>query len=287
MSVLFLASGPYSWASSRYRCYWPARYMRGAAAVEYKSGASVDDTFDAYVWQKTGNLQIMQQMRADGKRQYLDWCDPLWRFSPRECAEMLEYADGVIVPTDALADDLLAWRGVAAHVIPDRLDLTHYQRRGEHTAADPVRLIWYGAAVNRISLFAALAPLEWLVAAGVNVALTICDDRPEQPWNISQVIPIYHARWDLEHESRILGAHDIALCPPYPGPWGRMKSNNKKLAAWACGMPATDAQDFDALSELATVAAARNEQAESGRALLESDYRVERSAAQYAEVCGA
>jgi hypothetical protein len=72
--------------------------------------------------------------------------------------------------------------------------------------------------------------------------------------------------------------------PPYPGAWGRVKSNNKALTAWACGLPVSDAQDYKALFALATIAANRERAADLGYKLLCKDYLVEQSAREWMEL---
>lgn len=249
MSVLFITAGPLSWASSRLRMFWPAEHMPEASV--YVFGDTVPlETFDAagtVVLQKHGAPSQQAEWRAAGKRVIWDACDPMWWFSPNEVRGILAEVDAVTVSTEALAADLRGWDGYTGaplYVIPDRLKLEHYPLKRQHSEHNPVRLIWYGVAVNRVCLPAAWAVLDRLSANGYTIELTICDERPDAQLNLGRSFPVYHTEWSLEHENRILSAHDIALLPPYPGPWGRVKSDNKDWLATACGLPVMRGCDY-------------------------------------------
>ena len=108
-----------------------------------------------------------------------------------------------------------------------------------------MRFIWYGLAVNRVALFYGLVNLERLAANGHKIELTIMDDRPDQSWRVTDYFPIAHVQWRLEQENEIIANHDVAFLPPYPGPWGKVKSNNKTLTAWACGLPALSTHEYN------------------------------------------
>ena len=122
--------------------------------------------------------------------------------------------------------------------------------------------------------------LERLKVNGVNVELTILDDRPQDRL-VSEVFPIYHVKWSLAQEIDIISSHDIALLPPYPGPWGKIKTNNKKLTAWACGLPVTDGYDYYDTIELATRSDIRAERASEGWYQLQKNYTVEKTVEQW------
>jgi len=133
---------------------------------------------------------------------------------------------------------------------------------------------------NRPALFGALANLERLAANGRDIELTICDERPDMVMRITNMFPVYHVLWELEQENAIIAAHDIAILPPYPGPWGRVKSNNRTLTAWACGLPATDCESYKELMTLMD-ADTRARLGADGRKWVEEDYNVERSAREW------
>lgn len=311
MKPLFISPGPVSVASTRMRAVWVAKHMPGAGVVpigELKNfapapkGSHLDRErpvnsgelrkitglfdYDAYIFIKTADLELIRAFREQGKRVYWDVCDPAWWFAPQDCREVADLVDGVVASNERLAADFQSWYGPGKVVlsIPDRLEMDHFplQRFQEYT--DTVRLIWFGGAQNRVALFAALVNLERLVANGYRISLTICDDQPEQQWTITDALTFYYTRWSLAHENEILASHDIALLPPYPGPWGKVKSNNKYLTAWASGLAVSDGQDYETLESLVSSSVLRAENAAHGYEELISCYTADQSAAQWLEV---
>ncbi len=248
VKTCFLTTGPISWASARLRAFWIAPYMDDAVAVElYEDKETIIPIADTYIWQKRFNPEFMAEMDV---RHWWDCCDPMWWFSPGKVERLLGQIDGIVCATQALADDLKAWCGRDSIVIPDRLELSHYDRQREHGDVQPIRLIWFGLGANRITLAGAWANLARLVANGYDIQLTLFDDSPQKPLGFGDEVPIYYVPWKLHHEVDIISSHDIALLPPYPGPWGDMKSNNKMLTAFACGLPVTTGHDYDELVQM-------------------------------------
>ena len=280
--VCFIAGGNLTNAGSRMRAYWPARFIPGAAVAHWeKAGDDLPDA-RAYVFQKFVNVPVMDEQRQRGRLVFWDVCDPSWWFNPTDAREALAYVDGVVASSEALADDFARWAGFEARCIPDRLLLEHFDRQRQHTAADPVRLIWFGAAQNRMALYATHANLERLVANGYRIELTICDNAPHAPFaDLEGVYPVYYTRWSLDSEVATLAAHDLALLPPYPGPWGGVKSNNKALTALACGLPVASGVDYGDLRALVADEEVRAARADDGQRLVEQFWNVERSAADW------
>lgn len=281
--VVFVASGGYDWASARIRAYWPARYMTNTVVINQQDLRS--NTFDlgtarAVVFQKIADAALMETLRNRGIAVYWDLCDPVHWFSPFEARKILPSVDGVICSSTGLAQDFTAWSGKRAICIPDRLDLEHYKYQRVHSDADPVRLIWYGIAINRVGLYAALANLDRLHANGYKFTLTIYDDKPGQHF-VTTAYPVGYGRWTIDAEPSVIAGHDIALLPPYPGPWGWVKSNNRQLTAWACGIPDTTGMNYAELVELVTSADRRTEQAAQAYDHLQTAYDVRQSAAEW------
>lgn len=284
MKTLFVAAGPESWGSSRMRCYWPAAHMADAQVGTYDYLSKTHDIpygTDVMIWQKQVNVDLVKAYPHE--RHYWDVCDPLWWWQPGLAREYAQHMTGIVASSPALAADCAVFLGRDVHCIPDRLELKHFTRQAQHAERTPVRLIWYGVSVNRLALFAALVNLERLAANGHKIELTICDDRPEDVVQWSDMFPVYHTRWTLEGEVDVLTAHDIALLPPYPGPWGRVKSNNKTLTAWACGLPVSSGEWYPSLAVPVTNANERRALGENGRWNVEQYHRVEASARQWEE----
>lgn len=250
MKVQFVAAGPIEWGSSRMRAWWIVPHMSDASVVEFKDRGRLEPgTADVYVWQKTIDPELIQRLPG---RHVWDFCDPMWWWEPKHVLKSLGVIDGLTFSNKALMQDFVSTYpqseiedGLIMRAIPDSINLEHFNRKKVHQETSPIRFIWYGVSVNRVAIYAALANLERLAANGHDIALTICDDRPDLPFHVTNSFPIYHLRWSLEHEIDNLLAHDIALLPPYPGPWGCVKSINKKVTAWACGLPVWDGDDYD------------------------------------------
>lgn len=286
MKTLFIATGPIEWASCRMRCYWPARYM-GAEVVtmsELAKQESVDA--DAVVFQKAFSVPHAQAARERGARVFWDLCDPVYWWQPNESREALQHVDGVVCSSTSLRCDFAQWcnHSVPSYVIPDRLELPHFPMRKQHADTRPVRFIWFGLSNNRLAIFGALANLERLTANGYPIELTICDDAPGNEWKITDAFPMLYTRWSLERENQIVAAHDVALLPPYPGPWGEVKSNNKQLTAWACGLAVTSGINYDNLVKLMD-ANNRKANADAGFKAVEDLYQVEQSARDWEALC--
>jgi len=278
MSVCFVVTGPIHWASSRFRAYWPAEHMKDASVVVYQNGAQLPRV-DNYVFIKVADPNLARLVKEQG-RLIWDLCDPIHWFDPVPAQEMVELADVLTASNEGLAADFGRWAERDVTVIPDRVNLNHYNRVKEHHDARPVRFVWYGSAQNRPSIFGALAPLMRLQRDGYDITLTIVDDKPDwqMRYNLTDS-PVFRAQWSLHTEIEIMMAHDIALLPPYPGIWGTVKSNNKKLTAWACGLPVVDGMRYDEnLIKLVDSAMLRREAGHGGRAKVEEAHDVRQTA---------
>lgn len=284
MRIIFIASGGIEWGSARMRCYWPARYMTDAHVItwdEYREERALP-VADVYIWQKNVDVSAVEQVDA---LHIWDVCDPLHWFSPEAVKRYVDKVDGIVTSNRGLADDLAKWsKRDDIRVIPDRLELSHFDKQREHADRWPVRFIWFGISANRGVLFGAWAILARLQAMGYDVSLTIMDEMINGALNYGKDLPVYHVRWELDHEVGILASHDIALLPPYPGPWGLVKSNNKALTAGACGLPVISHLTWhDGIRRLVESAATRQKAGESRRRQVKDLWSVEKSAAEWGQ----
>ncbi len=279
MKVCFVAAGPRTWASSRLRCYWPARYMN-AQVVPYATVTSEGlPPANVYVWQKQVDMFLVQ--RQAQAQHWWDVSEPVWWFDPEHSQEIVSRVSGVVANNKALAQEFLYWQGVPCHVIPDRVELSYYNRQRQHTAVSPVRLIWFGAVINRVALAAAWPNLLRLVASGCDIELTVMDDRPDLPLRFGQDVRVYHVYWAWEQEVEVLASHDIALLPPIPGPWGNVRSNAKALAAQACGLPVTSGLDYAELYHLVSSPSTRARLGQQGYEEVVTRWSAAQSAAEW------
>ena len=290
--VLFVTAGPYTWGSSRMRAYWVAEKM-GASAIEIDNLHNHMEEFSAaksVIWQKSVDVELIES--APEKRHFWDVCDPVWWWSPSEARESAGLMHGIVCSSPALALDFQCWYtrglpvsgGTAIHMIPDRLNLDHFPLRQAHADHEPVRFIWYGVAVNRSALHGAIINLARLAANGHKIELTVFDDRPDVGFQLVNNFPIRNLEWNLERENEVISSHDIALLPDYPGAWGRVKSNNKKLTAAACGLPVTNGEAYESLLEMVASASARQIGADKRRKNLIDFYQIEKSVEDWKRV---
>lgn len=288
MNICFVTAGPIEWASSRMRAFWVAEELRkrGHDVTVCPPGYATEPEQDVYIWQKTADIDFIKANQD--KKHYWDVCDPVWWFDPEGAKEITNAVDGVVCSSDALHSDLSSCTKSDGrfitdksydfiHTIPDRLKLPHFPIQKTHSEVNNIRFIWFGISANRQSLYSALANLERLKANGHDIALTILDDRPDVPFT-GVSFPVYHTRWNLDTENEVIASHDIALLPPYPGPWGKVKSNNKGLTAVACGLPITDGMDYQDMKELSIFPSERNERVDEAMELITLDYSIEKSA---------
>ena len=283
-STCFILPGPDHWASSRIRGIWPAKFMPDATTAVIGSKLPEADT---YIWVKSFNPDLVRQYKQVGKRNYLDFCDPAWWWAPSQIRHALDDVDHVICSCQAIANDFQQEFDYKPLIIRDRMWLPHFDKQHTHKPIDrgqPVRFIWYGGGQNRHSLLGAMGYFERLVSNGVQISLTIMDDKPREYWEITDLFPVSNIKWELAKEVEVIAAHDIAMLPPYPGPWGRLKTNNKALHAWACNVAVSDGMDWPYLWQLATSTEFRTHAAAAGRRMVETDYNVEQSAAEWLEV---
>ncbi len=286
--VLFVTAGPYAWGSSRMRGYWIAQRM-GAQVIEFDELPKRTAEFEAaktIIWQKSVDPESIKA--TSDKQHFWDVCDPLWWWNPDAARWIADRVAGVVCSSIGLQRDFMAWYGSGekVHAIPDRLDLAHFPIRREHTDHRPIRFIWFGVSVNRVALYGAVITLSRAAANGYKVELTIYDDRPDFPFEPVNGFPIYHARWDVDHENEVIANHDIALLPKYPGPWGSVKSNNKWLTAWACGLPVTDGESYDQLWQLMDRADIRQREANVGHEKVQTLFAVDESVREWRAVLG-
>jgi hypothetical protein len=290
MKICFITPGPIEWASSRYRAHWVAQHIEGAHVCEINAlTEGFTDFFDVVIFVKKVNGELIQVLKEQGKKVYWDICDPVWWFKPDEARKVADLVDAVVPSNTGLADDFMDFYKKPKHVkvIPDRMELAHYPEQRIHSNVNPIRFIWYGAAQNRTAIYGGFTNLDRLNANGHKVELTVYDDHPEILSQHVPDTPMYHTKWRLAMENRVISSHDIALLPPYPGPWGKVKSNNKKLTAWACGLPVSDGQDYYDMLKLVTDTEERKRRAEVGYKLLIKDYQVEQSAREWKELINA
>jgi hypothetical protein len=250
--TLFIAQGPLEWASSRYRAWWPAKYAEWADCVQARDILNMGGNtygYDAHVfskWCEKPAQELAERARNFGATIVWDLCDPIHWLMPRETAEFLPLVDHIVVSSPGLAEAVIDEMGAdegSVTVIDDRMDPAYHSYGRQHQERGTPVLLWFGASHNRATLNSAALGLHWLAQQGARFKLRILDDAPQHYASIEGV-SVEHHLWTLDTFHQELTDADIALCPPYPGPWGAMKSDNKEMTAWWAGLPVVRLQDY-------------------------------------------
>jgi len=244
--ILFFTAGKIDFASSRYRGYWPAKYMPSVEVhpLEYalQSGVPFRGDTKTIIFQKYWYAPTMKYAQDHGYKVIWDVCDPSWWFTPEDCREALKYADIVTASTQEVLDDLIEQYSdmvIDGVVIPDAFNLDHYRdadNYGREYDGKTINLVWYGHENNRFTLISHLAELQRLVHVNKKIVnLTILDGAGGNDF-YDPTINIKHVPWSLDKEVEVIASHNLAFLPSYPGMWGKLKSDNKQVHAGLCNV---------------------------------------------------
>ncbi len=283
--IVFVAPGPITFASARLRAFWLEPYLDCIIAEPDDQGRfEIPSDARAYVFSKALNHDGMRHLRDNGALIFWDCCDPVWWFGDH--SETVKTIHAATFSNDALRSDFVrTFPGVKTYTIPDRLELSHYDQQREHKERSFLRLIWFGLWYNRFPIYGALSALERARKMfNFDFSLTICDDRPDKPLEYETDVPITYQRWKLDEEARTLAAHDLAILPPYPPPWGELKSNNKTLSAWAAGLPVTKCYQFERFLALMRNSELRESEKRHNLKVLKEHFDIRKSAEQWREI---
>lgn len=263
IKTLFITGGDYNWGSSRIRAFWPCPYMDNAKVLPIQDILNNGSKFpraENYIWQKTADTVTMRMVKDMGLKNYVDFCDPAWWNDPNYIKEVCDIANGLIFGTDALYDDFVDEYGDGyRHVIaPDGYEPKYYPVQREHIDTVPIRLVWFGLALNRFAILSAVPFIERLVANNYRISLTIYDNEPSKLF-MDMPCPVYQTKFDPIKDNEIIASHDIAVLPPYPGKWGSLKSINRIITASVSGLPIVYGDDYRELERLVKSAEYRRE----------------------------
>jgi hypothetical protein len=301
MRVLFLAGEDASWAGSRYRAWNLEPFLPGSTVVRWGYDVRPDYYgYDAVIFQKPYGQQTPQRMAAflslgeylvqAGTKIYWDLCDPIWWWNDaRWIEDFLSLCRGVVVSNEGLATDFRKSFGVKPVVIPDRMPYRKEMRI--HAERERPVMVWYGYASNRgPSLTGITLCLSRLVFEGIPHIFRIIDDYPKaMAWEDGRAwsANVEYGKWDERRFASDLCGCDIAIIPPYPHPWGSMKSENKTAEAYWSGLPVSDGTDYYRLRDLLLKWRMRADEGQRNRSIAEERFDVQQSAAQWTQLLGA
>jgi hypothetical protein len=283
------------WASSRLRGFWlqdtaPGLFKVVPPGAEFPENGGGLNGHQALIFQKrhsqTDRL-LAEMAKMKGLTVIFDLTDPLHWFEPQGVKAMADLADAVVCSSAGLADLVRAdLNPKRVEVIVDRMKPSYHPTPAQHAERDRPAIVWFGLSLNRASLVGAVPILNYCGALGLPFTLRVIDDLPGQPLEIGGEPPfaVDHVAWALETFHAHLAACDIALLPPYPGPWGAVKSSNKQVTAWWAGLPTVTGFDPIELGRLIQDAELRAEIGARNRATAERDYDIGQSVDEWRDL---
>lgn len=288
--VAFISQGPITWASSRFRAAWVAE----AAPDVFRWYRGDDDLalagYQCLVFQKRysdKDIALARAAKDRGVKIVFDMTDPLWWFDPKPVYAMMSIADAITVSSagmlQAVKDSGLC--DVVRH-IDDRMNPAYHPTTVQHGERDVPTLAWFGQAGNRVGLIGALPILAYVANLGNVFKLRIIDESPTSHLDLDGPFEIEYVPWALETFHAQLTACDIAVLPPYPGPWGALKSENRAASAMWAGLPVIDGYNPGELVDLLTKPDLRAAQGKRNRDYAERHYDVAQSVTEWRDLLG-
>ena len=276
---LFLAHGNKNWPSSRIRAWSIAEHWDDAECYLYQDAKHLDlGSYDNIILQK---ILVHEALELAKKYNvYLDLCDPDWWDKDIESLlrAYLSLIKGVVTSSESLKNDFEQTFNVIPTWINDRFPPEIKVR--EHCETIPV-LVWFGMVGNRAPCLNPIGlTLQRLINNEVKFKLLIIDSEPGTkylPWS-------YHEKWTRDTIHDVLCRCDVALLPQLPGPWGLVKSDNKKATAQWAGLPVHDGLDYFTLRDLLVDANLRAETGDINRETAELCFDIKSSVSQWKEL---
>ncbi len=280
-------------ASSRIRCRWVDKYMGDSIiSNNFKELSSCD----AVIFQKRCSPEDVMwawELKRMGKIIILDITDPEWNYryqhynskKAEQLTKLIELCDCTVAPTDYLAGDFKVYfPGALIRVIPDRIDMELYKKVKQHKQHEgPFKVFWHGCHSNTNQVELARASLEEL-GQKYPMELTCCYgpimDNKIKPFRNLELIQI---QWSQEKCTELLVNSDVAINPRWQD-LRAYKSDNKTMAALACGIPCADRDYQQKLSAWFESAEIRNDLGHSGRMSVENLFDVKQSAVEYSKL---
>ena len=296
--VLFIALGGRRQASSRIRAWQVVdAWGVGAECTQWNGSMPDCSNYDVIVVQKLhpqpqhnwcANLALqLADLRRAGKYLIWDLCDAIWWWRPEvEFHTIASCFDDIVVSNAGLQDTLLEDLGYRSTLIIDRLPFQ--SRFKQHRSVEVPKLVWYGYASNRaMNLNGVLFVLERLLRNNVPFVFRVIDDGEMQTTkNLALDASMEHIPWDMATvEDRILEC-DVALIPPYPGLWGRVKESDHHrghkaaTAAWL-GLPVCDGENYQYIKRLLTDWMFRTKEGQEARKWASESMEVHQSVVEW------
>lgn len=223
--------------------YWPDY-------TEYKYGEKPD----VMVYQKVYIQADWRFMEHFEGIQILDICDPDW-LEYQNVKETIDCMDGVVVPTESMAEFIRQLTDKPVKVITDRHDLEKLPKFKSHSGKAK-NVVWFGYAHNAELLQFVIPVLE---RKGYSLTVIANENPYVNRWAANkETFQYYFKHFDETTLIEDLREFDICVFPQGNRPKDRFKSNNKTTLAWLAGLPVvTTIEELEEMEDPIT----RNEQA--------------------------
>ena len=277
-------------ASSRIRARWVQKYMPDSII---SNDFEEIKKCDVIIFQKrftTQDVEWAKVLKVMNKTIIFDITDPEWNYEyqhydynrQKPLEEIIELADYITVPTEFLAGDFSNYfPHKKVKVINDRVDLELYPKVKTHKKHKRSFIVfWHGCHSNTDVIYVAKGAIERL-AQEYSIKLVCCygptmDNRISQFQNVE----LEQIAWSQEKCTELMLKADVSVNPR----WGDLrayKSNNKTIAALACGTPCADRDFYKQLKGWFDSVEERNSIGISGRHLVENFYDSKISVKEY------
>lgn len=274
-------------ASTRIRVTWPAKHTDRFVITEdeellAKCGAVVFQTRFS-----NDDLNLAVRLKDKGIKILGDFTDPDWSYEYGGLSDslksMIELSDCVMLSTSVLEKSFNDVFDKQTVVIPDRIDLSIYNKVRKHIKNDTHRIVWFGSFGNLESIELARADLEKLGKDFKITLVCIYDKKDGYKIKDFKNINLEYYEWTEQKVIDELLLCDVSINPRYDN-WKSYKSNNKTVTAWALGIPCIERNFYTEIEKYLSNVNLRNTDGAKFRDIVVNRYDVKESAKELTEV---
>lgn len=259
---------------------------RSSGSTFLRAEGIVNTTTDFEIWKhgrKYDNLIFEKVYWTDMMDHFkgpkiLDLCDPDWIKGTVDLIEIGNKIDAITCSSASLTALVQAYlpHKMVVHV-PDRLNFNLFPPPRELHQGQAKNVVWFGYISNAHATLAQLAS----ILKKHHLNLTIIADAPYTNEDEIQEMQYKFIPYNQQSVYSLIQQADIVLNPKSNKAFYRYKSNNKSVIAWKLGLPVAETQEQ---LEWFLTAENRNAEVTIRRDVVDSQYNILQSAAQYREI---